>query len=351
MESYVDVIVGGQAGSEGKGAITAHLARNNNYTGAIRCGGSNAGHTAYENQNNEYIFQVLPVPSIVDPDINLYVGAESFFSIEELMNEVEILRDIHGEKQSNRIYVDPKAGIISQRHREEEAEKRLGEDIGSTTHGVGAARVDKIWRSAGDIQLVEECNQLSHLCSETRVSNAITDEDMVILEGTQGTLLSMNQSDYYPKTTSRDCIASSFLSSAGLPPSATRNVWCVYRTYPIRVSGDSGSMKGEEISFDEIKDRAGYDKDISEFTSVTGRQRRIFEWSDEQFETSQRLNRPDKIAITFTDYLGSENYAVSDYEELSDEAKSFISRIADMSDSTVPVVKTGPLPEHVVQNK
>lgn len=348
MKSYVDIIVGGQAGSEGKGAITAHLARENNYTGAIRCGGSNAGHTAYDEHNNEYIFQVLPVPGIVDPDINLYVGAESFFSIEELTREIKILRDIHNEEQKGRIYVDPKAGIISDKHRKTESEKKLGEDIGSTTHGVGAARVDKIWRSAGDIQLVEDCDRISDLCSEKRVNKSITDEELVILEGTQGTLLSMNQSDHYPKTTSRDCIASSFLSSAGLPPSATRNVWCVYRTYPIRVSGESGSMDGEEISFDEIKERAGYQEDISEFTSVTGRQRRIFEWSDKQFKISQRLNRPDKIAITFADYFDSGNYGISDYEKLSDKTKSFINRVDNMSDSSISVVKTGPLPSNVI---
>lgn len=348
MKSYVDVIVGGQAGSEGKGAITAHLARKNNYTGAIRCGGSNAGHTAYDEHNNEYIFQVLPVPSIVDPDINLYVGAESFFSIDELMKEIKILRDIHNEEQESRIYIDPKAGIITDEHRKTESRKKLGEDIGSTTHGVGAARVDKIWRSAGDIQLAEDYNEISDLCSNKRVNNRITNEKLAILEGTQGTLLSMNQSDYYPNTTSRDCIASSFLSSAGLPPSATRDVWCVYRTYPIRVSGESGSMDGQEISFDNIKQRSGCEKDISEYTSVTGRKRRIFEWSDRQFKISQRLNKPDKIAITFADYLNSENYGVSDYEELCNESRSFISKIENASDSSVSVIKTGPLPSHVV---
>lgn len=348
MESYVDIIVGGQAGSEGKGAITAHLARNNNYTGAIRCGGSNAGHTVYDDQDKEHIFQVLPVPGIVDSSVNLYVGAESFFSIEELKNEIEILRNIHNDEQKSRIYVDPKAAIITDEHRKTESRKKLGEDIGSTTHGVGAARVDKIWRSAGDIQLVEDCNEISDLCSNKRVNNKITNEELVILEGTQGTLLSMNQSDYYPNTTSRDCIASSFLSSAGLPPSATRDVWCVYRTYPIRVSGESGSMDGQEISFDNIKQRSGYEKDISEYTSVTGRKRRIFEWSDHQFEISQRLNKPDKIAITFADYLNSENYGVSDYEELCNESKSFISKIENASDSSVSVIKTGPLPSHVV---
>ncbi|MBI4803152.1 MAG: adenylosuccinate synthetase [Elusimicrobia bacterium] len=41
----VDIIVGAQAGDEGKGKICAYLAYKGNYQYAIKVGGPNAGHT------------------------------------------------------------------------------------------------------------------------------------------------------------------------------------------------------------------------------------------------------------------------------------------------------------------
>lgn len=347
-KEHIDVIVGGQAGSEGKGSITATLTRNRNYSAAIRCGGSNAGHTVYTDTNESYIHQVLPISGTVDPNIRLYVGAESFFTIDELISEIKWLEELHNEPQENRIFVDPKAGIISEKHMDMESSNSLGKNIGSTEHGVGAARVQKIWRSAGDIQLAEDIDELSDYVSDKRVSKLISTEKYGILEGTQGTLLSMNQSDHYPNTTSQDCIASSFLSSAGLPPSATNEVWCVFRRYPIRVAGNSGNMDGDEISFSDVQNRAGYDSELAEYTSVTGKKRRIFEWSDEEFEKALILNDADKIALTFVDYINSDDYGESEYANLSTDAKEFIDRIESLFGSKISILNTGPLPKHTI---
>lgn len=345
---YVDVVVGGQAGSEGKGSVTETLSRYRDYSAAVRCGGSNAGHTVYTDSNESYIHQVLPVSGTVDSNISLYVGAESFFTVDELLSEVQWMKNVHGEPQSDRIFIDPKAAIISDEHMDMESSKSLGDDIGSTKHGVGAARVQKIWRSAGDIQLAEDIDEISEYVSDRRVSEMLSEEDYTILEGTQGTLLSMNQSDHYPNTTSQDCIASSFLSSAGLPPSSVNETWCVFRRYPIRVAGNSGDMIGDEISFSEIQDRAGYNSELSEYTSVTGRKRRIFEWSNEEFKTAMTLNDPDKVALTFVDYISSGDRGKSDYSNLSEESKEFISRVEDLFGSEVSLLNTGPLPDETI---
>ena len=180
------------------------------------------------------------------------------------------------------------------------------------------------------------------------MNKQITEEDSLILEGTQGTLLSMNQSGYYPKTTSQDCIATSFLSSAGLSPKSCRDIYCVYRTYPIRVAGDSGDLTGSEITFKEIAERAGLDQIPEEYTSVTDRKRRIFEWSEEEFLKSYRLNTPTKIAVTFLDYLSKSDYGETKYQNLSKTSKSFIERIESTVDCKVTVLKTGPKPSHVI---
>lgn len=352
--SFTDVVVGGQAGSEGKGAVVAHLTRTDEYAAAVRPGSSNAGHTVYDSEGTEHVHQVVPSSSVIDPEIELYMAAESSFGLGELADEIDRVEARWGESLDDRLHIDPVAGIIEQRHRETEADRKLGEDIGSTVHGVGALRVDKIWRSAGELSLARDVEEIEAYV-DGRVSSALVDhgrrDEQVLVEGTQGTMLSMNHSHYYPYTTSRDCVASSFLSSCGLPPSAVDDVWVVFRTYPIRAGDNSGPLDGEEISFDTIAERAGYDSSIAEFASVTGRDRRVFEWSWEQFEYALQLNDPDWVALTFIDYLDADNYGATELSELTDETMEWIETVADRlgeRDTEIGLLKTGPEADQII---
>lgn len=372
---YVDTVVGGQAGSEGKGAVVAHLLRENDYAAAVRPGSSNAGHTVYadaadrgdalasgEERWEKYIHQVLPSAATVDPVIDLIMAPESSFGLDEFLEEVQDMVDRWGEGATGRVVVDPFAAVITDHHRHLERDRKLGGDIGSTVHGCGAVRTEKIWRSAGDVRLAKDYHALRDYLPEGadgrmwRAYDVIQSHgregDAVMVEGTQGALLSMNQSDYWPYTTSRDCIASSFLSSCGLPPSAVRDTWAVFRTYPIRVGGTSGPMRGKEIDFETIANRAGMEEPPVEYTSVTKKKRRVFEWSFEDFVLAVRLNDPDYIALTFLDYLGAENYGATSADALNDAALEFVGEVEraarSENGSRVGLLKTGPLPEHVI---
>lgn len=349
---FADVVVGGQAGSEGKGSVAGYLARRDRYEAAVRPGSSNAGHTVYDDDGAPHVQQVLPSPGVVDPEVDLLMAAESSFGVEEFLDEVERLDP--GESAPERIYVDPKAAIIDETHRELERERNIGEDIGSTVHGCGAVRTEKIWRSAGDVRLADECPELEPFV-DGRVSERMLEYGWrggtVLVEGTQGTQLSINQSDHYPFTTSRDCTASAFLSAVGLAPSAVRDVWVVFRTYPIRAGENSGPMDTEEIDFATIAERAGHDEPPTELTSVTERNRRVFEWSWRQFEDALRLNDPDRVAITFLDYLDVENYGVDAYADLAPETRDWLDDVRSAlagTDTELGLLKTGPKPDHVI---
>jgi adenylosuccinate synthase len=337
-----DVIVGGQAGSEGKGAIAARLLRTENYDASVRPGGSNAGHTVYCPEKR--VHQVLPVAASVTEGVDCYLAPESYFGISELREEVKWA-------ENSRVHVDPKAAIISGNHRQTERQKKLGEDIGSTVHGVGAATVEKIWRSSGDVKLAEDVLD-DEVLSDRRVPVELSETRRTLVEGTQGTLLSMNQSPHWPFCTSRDCIASSFLSSCGIAPRLVGDVWAVFRTYPIRVGGHSGPMDGKEITFEKIAERAGHQEAPVEYTSVTGKQRRIFEWSFEQFDYAMRLNRPDHVALTFLDYIDVRNKGAVRFGQLTDETKRWIRKVQDRArekwQSSVSLLKTGPKPDHII---
>ena len=53
----VTVVVGGQYGSEGKGKVSAILAKEMDATAVVRCGGPNSGHTVYDDSGRKYVFR------------------------------------------------------------------------------------------------------------------------------------------------------------------------------------------------------------------------------------------------------------------------------------------------------
>ena len=81
-------------------------------------------------------------------------------------------------------------------------------------------------------------------------------------------------------------------------------VLLVARTYPIRVAGNSGSLKNE-LTWEEISRRVG--KQVVERTTVTNKIRRVCEWDEELLDNAVTLNCPTSIAVTFMDYLSPQD--------------------------------------------
>jgi adenylosuccinate synthase len=126
--------------------------------------------------------------------------------------------------------------------------------------------------------------------------------DRILLEGTQGTTLSLHHGPY-PHVTSRDTTVAGCLADAGIAPMRLRRVVMVCRTYPIRVGGASGPM-WKEITYEDLASRSGIPIDelrTTETTTTTKRQRRIAEFDWLQLRRSTLLNGPTDIALTFVD--------------------------------------------------
>ena len=130
--------------------------------------------------------------------------------------------------------------IIEQSDRDIEAQL-LGE-IASTKQGVGAATARKIIGRGttppfGDaVNLATDHPDLKpYVGSVAReLEDAYVDGARIMLEGTQGTGLSLHHAQY-PHVTSRETTASGCLADAGIAPGRVRRVIMVTRTYPIRV--------------------------------------------------------------------------------------------------------------------
>jgi adenylosuccinate synthase len=343
VERLVDVLVGGQYGSEGKGQIAAYLAPE--YDVLVRVGGPNAGHRVYEDLE-PYTFHLLPSGTRVAPQARVVLGPGATLSLECLQQEIADCRLAPG-----RLCVDPQALLIEPSDVTFE-EESLRKQIASTARGVGAATARKVLRTAAQprVRLAKDIAELGPFLRPTRevLEDTYARGGRVLVEGTQGAGLSLHHGDY-PYVTSRDTTASGCLAEAGIAPGRVRKTLLVCRTYPIRVQnpdegeGTSGPMAGE-LSWEEIARRSGLALDellAQERTSTTNRQRRVSEFDWVLLRKAASLNAPTDVVLTFVDYLAASNRSARRFEQLTSEAHRLIEGIERVAQSPVSLLSTG----------
>lgn len=342
------VVVGGQYGSEGKGAATAFLARKaakNRPTAVVRVAGPNAGHTAYDDHGGRWALRQVPV-GVVAPTAQLFIAAGSEVDPGVLLGEIDALREADLELGSG-LVVDPQATVVTDEYRKNEAS--LVGAIGSTGKGIGGARAARIMRTAKlvgeDKDLVTELADRGVVVDD--VNHRLYDvlqrkSGDVIIEGTQGYGLGLHQG-YYPQCTSSDCRAIDFLSMAGVDPNWADDyrVVLVARTYPIRVAGNSGPLK-DETSWEEL----GL---APEHTTVTKKVRRVGAWDAALTREAVWANGGRKVVEVFlsmVDYLVPGVAGRTEFAELDNETLAGLADLVEGInldlDADVYWVGTGP---------
>ncbi|MHB8152408.1 MAG: adenylosuccinate synthetase [Vulcanimicrobiaceae bacterium] len=350
--AFVDVLIGGEYGSEGKGHIAWYLARE--YDVLVRVGGPNAGHTVLfpgtiDGQKREtYIFHQLPSGTQEALNATIVIGPGATIWLPQLFQEIS-----ECDVEYNRIAIDPQAMVIEKWDRE--YEQALKEEIASTAQGGGIAAARRLMRNklkGDDVPKVILASDVPDLRPHVKPTCEVLDDAFasgkrVLLEGTQGTGLSLYHGSY-PYVTSRDTTASGTMAEAGIPPSRIRRVIMVTRSYPIRVQNPDGAGKTSgpmsiEISWEEIAARSGLSAKelrIAEKTSTTKRQRRVGEFDWALFRKSCSLNGPTDIALTFADYLSSENQQARRFEQLTTETIMFVEELERVSNAPVTLIST-----------
>ena len=344
----VDVLVGGQYGSEGKGNICSFLARE--YGTLVRVGGPNAGHIVHDPY---FKYRQLPSGTGTNPDATVLIAAGSTIQPDLILREIEGHRGRPGK-----VWIDPQAMVIE----EDDLKLENGTlaSIASTKQGVGAASARKITNRGEEVlfgspvRLAKDVPELSRWIRDTRsaLEEAYAAGGRVLVEGTQGTELSIHHGTY-PFVTSRETSASGCLSDAGIAPSRVGRVYMVTRTYPIRVGGTSGPM-GVETSMDAVAQAAGIPLDevkATETGSVSNNLRRIAEFDWERFRRSADLNGATDVVLTFVDYLGIENRGSRTLEALNDKARAFIADMERVGGAPVSLVSTGATRDHVIDRR
>ncbi len=333
----VDVIVGGQYGSEGKGHIASYLAKE--YEVLLRVGGPNAGHTVFESPKSHKLHQL---PSGTPRcDAKLIIGPGAVIEPNLLRKEIADFG-----VSALRLSIDPQVMVIESR--DMIAERNLVKKIGSTGQGVGAATSRRIMgRSSGSTKLARHIRELKPYIRETcaELERAFRAGRKVLVEGTQGTGLSLYHGAY-PHVTSRDTTVMGCLAEAGIPPKSVRRVVMVCRTYPIRVEDPKRFTSGpmaQEIAWKEVSQRSGVPLEEilgTERTTTTNRKRRVAEFDWALLRRAATLNGPTDIALTFADYLTIRNREARRFEQLDDATLRFIHEVERVASAPVSLIST-----------
>lgn len=350
----IDIVVGGQYGSEAKGHVTQrilnefHIRNQRSYPGRVlprqvnvRVAGPNAGHTAYDSAGRKWALRQVPVGAVSDQPMVLAIAPGSEIDPDVLIGEIDALTTA-GHLANKILCIDPTATVITDQHKQFESIAGLVGKIGSTGKGIGAARADRVMRRAD--RLIDLPQLVAHLhTANVRVSAMdYRPTDHVFIEGTQGYGLGLH-GPVYPQCTSSDCTAIDFLAMAGLNPwNAYIAIHVVARMYPIRVAGNSGPMY-KETSWEAL----GLEP---EFTTVTQKKRRVGEWDALLVREAVKANGGHPaatIALTMVDQKWPGLAGVRSNGELVESVGSaslfeFIKQVQAETGTQVTQITTGP---------
>lgn len=339
------VVVGGQFGSEGKGHLTAQIAaRCAPRSLVVRVGGPNAGHTVWQG-DREYKLRHLPTPIAVREDITVALGAKSIIN-------PDVLREEMSWFPRRVVAVDPNATILTPEHIAEEEASAKMHGIGSTRKGIGAARVDRIRRTATTARELWDPRRATVDVGVATVSvrnlaySTLRAGADVIVEAAQGYGLGLH-GEYYPYVTSADCTALDALADAQISPWAVGvepMVWIAIRPFPIRVAGTSGPLRGE-TSWGEL----GL---AEERTTVTNKVRRVGTWDGSLVRQAALANGVDggrvKLGLLMADQVVPEIAGVDDTRQFlkhattNEKLADLLAQVSNDTGAPIGAVGTGP---------
>ena len=330
------VLVGAQWGDEGKGKATDLLGDRVDYVVRYQ-GGNNAGHTVVIGDES-YALHLLP-SGILTPEVVPVIGNGVVIDPAVLIGEIDGL-EARGIS-CDRLAISANAHLIMPHHvaRDRVTERFLGKaQIGTTGRGIGPAYGDKMARLGIRVQdlfdekilrqklelALRETNQLlvkvynrralevdavvqeylgyaerlgGHVVDTSLLLARALDEDkVVLLEGSQGTLLDVDHGTY-PFVTSSNPTAGGAAAGAGIGPTRIDRVVGILKAYTTRVG--SGPFPTE--LHDEMGEHLR--KTGAEIGVTTGRLRRCGWFDGVIARYATRVNGLTDLFLTKLDVL------------------------------------------------
>ncbi|MEU0545864.1 adenylosuccinate synthase [Nocardia sp. NPDC005978] len=333
------VLIGAQWGDEGKGKATDLLGDRVNWVVRYQ-GGNNAGHTVVLPNGDKFALHLIP-SGILTPGVTNVIGNGVVVDPGVLLTELAGLEERGVD--TSRLLLSADAHLIMPYHVaiDKVTERFLGnKKIGTTGRGIGPCYQDKVARvgvRVADVldekiltqkveaalefknqvlvkiynrraldpqQVVEEvlgqAEGFKHRISDTRLllNQALERDEIVLLEGSQGTLLDVDHGTY-PYVTSSNPTSGGAAVGSGVGPNKIRTVLGILKAYTTRVG--SGPFPSE--LFDQygeyLADKGG------EVGVTTGRGRRTG-WFDAVIARyATRVNGITDYFLTKLDVLSS----------------------------------------------
>ncbi len=304
-----DVLLGLQWGDEGKGKIVDVLTPQYSVIARFQ-GGPNAGHTL-EFDNQKFVLRTIPSGIFIENTINL-IGNGVVIDPVVLMEEIAKLKaNGHDLLASKKLLISRKAHLILPTHRllDAASEHKMGkEKIGSTLKGIGPTYMDKTGRNGlrvGDIEspnfqerynklvekhkgllqnfeysyeqlpeleaefftAIEKLRAFPFVDGEHFVNEKLANNEKVLAEGAQGTLLDIDFGSY-PFVTSSNTITAGACIGLGIAPTRIGEVYGIFKAYCTRVGSGPFPTELEDATGEKLR------KNGNEFGAVTGRPRR-----------------------------------------------------------------------------
>lgn len=341
----VTVVLGGQVGSEGKGKFAGYIARKDAVDVSVCNFHPNAGHTWVSDQGERVMVQQLP-QAVVNPTTAVYLSAGSAIDMDTLKREIEV------NNCADRLMIHPRAMIIEERHRTEEA-ITMGR-ISSTQKGCGSAGADKV-RRLPHVQLARDVEELVEFIGDTTYAlhRRIAQGAHVMVEVPQGFDLDINHGLEYPYCTSRQTTSTQAIADAGIAPQMVDEVIAVIRPYPIRVGNmydENGNLTGysgnycdsPEITWEIVAERSGTPiEEIREMTTVTKKLRRVFEPNFDRLAEMVCVNGVTQIALNFANYIDYSILGKTQEEDITEKVWDFIFKVQEATGVPVTMIGTG----------
>jgi adenylosuccinate synthase len=289
INPIVDIIFGGQFGSEGKRLFNEYHYLTERPDAIVSNFGPNSG--GFVSDGGKWATFAMGA------DCLHLLSPGSIINLKDF--EAEMARLPKGAD----VLVHENAAVVMDNHFENEKGFVC---IGSTMTGTAAAGIQKMLRNPDKVNTAKVALP-DRAISARDWFNIMRSCKKIQLSVPQGHSLSINHG-FYPYCTSRNTSPQQALADAGIPIQWVRKIIACMRTYPIRVSnrfdnndnmiGYSGPYYPDqfEMTWDEVGQKP-------EMTSVSKKVRRVFSFSLQQYRESCQMNGVTDVFLNFANYL------------------------------------------------
>lgn len=369
----VDVLLGLQWGDEGKGKVVDYLATKYQVIARFQ-GGPNAGHTL-EFDGHKHVLHQIPSGIFRDGTVNIIGNGV-------VLDPVVFKKEIHDLEKFEidlvqKLVLSKKTQLILPSHKLLDAayERAKGKDkIGSTLKGIGPCYQDKIARNGlriGDIlaegfqdryrnlvkkhekilkqykfdynlkeveapffEAISFLKQFKLLNSEYLINQYLQNNEKILAEGAQGSLLDIDFGSY-PFVTSSNTMTAGACTGLGVSPRRIGEVYGIFKAYCTRVGG--GPFPTE--LFDEVGERI--QNEGHEFGATTGRPRRCG-WLDlPALKYTIMINGVSQLFMMKADVLSIlDEIKVCTHYELQDGSKTDELPFQLLDENVTPIYKS-----------